>query len=40
MVNADGMHFMFILMVLEKNQRHKAKMFPRKHNSLIKDGEL
>ena len=31
---------MFVLTISEKNQRNEVKIFKRKPNSLIKDGEL
>ena len=31
---------MFALMILEKNQRNKTRIFSRKCNSPIKDGKL
>ena len=39
-INADGLHSMFILTILEKNQRNAIKMFSKKCNSLIKDNKL
>ena len=39
-VNADGTQSMFVLTILEKNQRNETKLFSRKRNSVIKEGKL
>ena len=36
-INADGAKSMFILTILEKNQRNKIKIFSRKCNSIKED---
>ena len=38
--NADGTQSTFVLIISEKNQRNETKIFSRKHNSHIKDGNL
>ena len=38
--NTDGAQYMFVLTILEKNQRNKTKKFSGKCNSLVKDREL
>ena len=35
-INAYGAESMFVLTILEKNQRNKIKIFPGKCNSIIK----
>ena len=39
-VNADGTQSMFVLTILQKNQRNKTKIFSREQSSLTKDGKL
>ena len=39
-VNPDGTQSIFVLTILEKNQRNVTKTFLRKHNSIIRDGKL
>ena len=39
-IDGDGIQSMFVLTMLEKNQRGNTKVFSRKCNSLIKDSEL
>ena len=39
-INADGTESIFILGILEKNQRSKIKILSRECNSIIKDSKL
>ena len=39
-VNADGTVSIFVLTILEKNQRNEIKIFSKKCNSIMKDGKL
>ena len=38
--NTDGAQYMFVLTILEKNQRNKTKKFSGKCKSLVKDRKL
>ena len=39
-INADGTYSMFVLAILQKIKEMRLKFFPRKRDSLIKDGKL